>query len=80
MNNSHVTADRIERALVKVAKLVAVDPAFTPVFERLERDLAEARRAEAVVSDAQRRARLLLAQKAKGSSKAAKCSKDAPAP
>jgi len=37
-----VDAARLEVALVKVAVLVAGDPAFAPVFERLEAELAAA--------------------------------------
>lgn len=35
-----VTEERISRALEKVAILATDDPAFLPVFERLERELA----------------------------------------
>jgi len=37
-----VDAVRLEAALVKVAALVVEDPAFAPIFERLEADLAAA--------------------------------------
>lgn len=56
----HLSADRIERALLKAARLVECDPVFTPIFEALERDLAEAREREAGLTSAQLRARALL--------------------
>ncbi|WP_300057327.1 hypothetical protein [uncultured Roseobacter sp.] len=71
---------RIEAALVKVAVLVAEDPAFAPVFERLEAELAAAVKKEERLSDAQRRARTLLAQKAIRATSSATCSSDAPLP
>ncbi|MEM1235465.1 MAG: helix-turn-helix domain-containing protein [Pseudomonadota bacterium] len=45
-----VDAERIEAALVKVAALVTSDPAFAPVFERLEAVLS--RQAMALLGDA----------------------------
>ena len=65
---------------MKVAKLVAEDPAFAPVFERLEADLAAAVKKERRLSEAQRRARALLAQKAMRETSSATCSSDAPMP
>ena len=59
-----VTIDRIERALLKVARIMEFNPGVAPVFEALERDLAEARAAQSGLSDAQRRARELLVQAA----------------
>ena len=56
-----VATARIEAALLKIAGLVAEDPAFAPVFERLEAELAAAVKKEKRLSEAQRRARALLA-------------------
>jgi hypothetical protein len=49
-----VDAARIEAALIKVAALVADDPAFAPVFERLEQELAAAVKEQTTLSEAQR--------------------------
>lgn len=75
-----VDAERIEAALLKVAVLVAQDPAFAPVFERLEAELAMALTEEKRLTKAQRRARTLLAQKAMRATSSATCSSDAPFP
>ncbi len=75
-----VDAARIETALVKVAVLVAEDAAFAPVFERLEAELAVAVKKEKRLSEAQRRARTLVAQKAMRATSLATCSSDAPLP
>ncbi len=75
-----VDAARIEAALMKVALLVAEDPAFAPVFERLEAELSAAVKKEKRLSEAQRRARALLAQKAMRVTSSATCSSDAPLP
>lgn len=75
-----VDAARIEAALVKVAALVANDPAFAPVFERLEVELAAAVKKEKRLSEAQRRARALLAQRAMRETSSAACASDAPLP
>jgi hypothetical protein len=75
-----VDAARIEAALVKVAVLVTQDPAFAPVFERLEAELAAAVTEESRRSEAQRRARALLDQKAMRATSLATCSSDAPLP
>lgn len=75
-----VDAARIEAALLKVAALVAEDPAFAPVFERLEEELATAVKEETRLTDAQCRARTLLAQKAIRPTRSATCSSDAPLP
>lgn len=75
-----VATARIEAALLKVAALVAEDPAFAPIFERLEAELAAAVKKEKRLSDAQRRARALLAQKAIRATSSATCSSDAPLP
>lgn len=53
-----VTAERIERALVVVAYAMEKDgPIYAPLFERLERELAETRRLH---SSTTARARQLL--------------------
>jgi hypothetical protein len=70
----------MEAALLKVAMLVAEDPAFTPIFERLEAELDAAAKEEKRVSEAQRRAKALLAQKAMRATSSATCSSDAPLP
>ena len=57
-----VSVERLEAALLKVAHLVARDPAFTLIFERLEAELAKAKEIENGLSDAQKRARDLLAR------------------
>lgn len=75
-----VDAARIEAALVKVAVLVTQDSAFAPIFERLETELAAAVKKEKRLSEAQRRARALLAQKAMRATSSATCSSDAPLP
>lgn len=75
-----VATARIEVALLKVAVLVAGDPAFAPIFERLEAELAAAVKKEEQLSEAQRRARALLAQKAMRATSSATCSSDAPLP
>ena len=75
-----VDVARIEAALMKVALLVAEGPAFAPVFERLEAELSAAVKNEKRLSEAQRRARALLAQKAIRATSAATCSSDAPLP
>lgn len=75
-----VAADRIERALLKVAKMLEVDFGVAPVFERLEAELADARARERGETDVQRRARALLAQRARPASKSRTWASDAPAP
>jgi hypothetical protein len=75
-----VAADRIERALLKVAKMLEVDSGVAPVFERLEAELADARARERGETDVQRRARALLAQRARPASKSRTWASDAPAP
>ena len=75
-----VSADRIERALIKVAKILQFNPDVAPIFERLERELEDARAREQQLTDVQRRAKALLDQKAKTSSKSRTCDNDAPAP
>lgn len=73
-------AARIEAALLKVAALVAENPAFAPIFERLEAELAAYVQEEMRLNEAQRRARALLAQKAMRPINPATCSSDAPLP
>lgn len=75
-----VAAERIERALLKVAKMLEVDSGVAPVFERLEAELADARARERGETDVQRRARALLAQRARRASKSPTWASDAPAP
>lgn len=65
---------------MKVATLVSNDPAFAPIFERLEAELDAAVKKEKRLSEAQRRARALLAQKAMRETSSATCSSDAPLP
>jgi hypothetical protein len=77
---SPVDRARIEAALLKVAMLVAEDPAYAPIFERLEAELAAAAQEERRLSEAQQRARALLAQKAIPATSSAICSSDAPLP
>jgi hypothetical protein len=60
--------------------LVADDPAFTPIFERLEAELDAAAKEERRLSEVQRRARALRAQKAMLATSSAICSNDAPLP
>lgn len=56
------TLDRLRAALTKVAMLVLHDPVYTPIFRRLETDVANA---EALLSDdVMARARALAAQSA----------------
>ena len=55
-----VSIERLEEALLKVACLVSRDPAFTPVFERLERELADACQNVERWTEAQQRAKNLL--------------------
>lgn len=75
-----VSIHRIETALLKVALLVGQDPAFSPVFERLEAELAKARALDSGETEVQRRARALLAQRAKPATSLATCSSEAPLP
>lgn len=46
--------DRLRRALQTVAQLVVDDPAFLPVFERLERELAKLQSQSAAIERAKR--------------------------
>lgn len=56
------SVERLEAALLKVAHLVERDPTYTPIFERLEAELARAKKIEDELTDAQKRARDLLAR------------------
>ncbi len=75
-----VSVERLEAALLKVAHLVARDPAFTPIFERLEAELVLARNQAKAMTEAQKRATSLLYQKAKPVRSSALRDKDAPFP
>lgn len=57
-----VTEERIRKALEKVATFATDDPAFLPVFERLERELA----AMLAQNNALDRAKAIMAQSANG--------------
>lgn len=65
---------------MKVSKLVVEDAAFTPIFERLEAELAAAVKEETRLTDAQCRAGALLSQNAIPRTNSATCSNDAPLP
>jgi hypothetical protein len=43
-----IPAHRIHRALKAVAELVAVDPVYMPIFDRLETELAAAEKVERI--------------------------------
>lgn len=75
-----VSVERLEAALLKVAHLVARDPAFTPIFERLEAELELARKEAKAMTAAQQRAKSLLDQKARPARSSALRAKDAPLP
>jgi len=75
-----VSVERLEAALLKVAYLVAHDPAFTPIFERLEAELDLARKEAKAMTQAQQRAKSLLDQKARPARSSAFRAKDAPLP
>ena len=62
------SAARIEHAVIKVAKMLQLNPDVAPIFERLERELEDAIAREQQLTDVQRRAKALLDQKAKASS------------
>lgn len=50
-----VTIERLERALVYLAYLITVDgPVYTPLFDRLEQEILEARRQATPLERAQR--------------------------
>lgn len=75
-----VSVERLEAATIKVAKLVARDPSFAPVFDRLEAELMAARESTSRVTETQRRAEAFLSQMAKPRTNPAMCSSDAPLP
>jgi hypothetical protein len=75
-----VSIERLEAALLKLAHLVARDPAFTPIFERLETELDLARKKVKAMTEAQQRAKSLLDQKARPARSSAFRDKDAPFP
>ena len=75
-----MSVERLEAALLKVAHLVARDPAFTPIFERLETELALAREKAEAMTEAQQRAKSLLDQKSRPARSSALRAKDAPLP
>lgn len=73
------SVERIEAALLDVADLFARDPAFAPIFTRLEAELAEARARQVSTDDARSRALALLSgQRATGARSSAACSRLAP--
>jgi len=59
-----ITSDllRLHRARDKVAKLVVADPAYAPIFQRLDAEIAEAEAADNIVARAR-----AVAQNARGS-------------
>ncbi len=58
-----ITSDllRLHRARDKVAKLVVADPAYAPIFQRLDAEIAEAEAADDIVARAR-----AVAQNARG--------------
>lgn len=52
---------RLHRARDKVAKLVVADPAYAPIFQRLDAEIAEAEAADDIVARAR-----AVAQNARG--------------
>lgn len=59
-----VTVARLERALETVAVLLIEDEVYLPIFERLEQELAEARKTVNTLDRARRIARGARAQRA----------------
>jgi len=57
-----ITVARLERALETVAVLLIEDEVYLPIFERLEAELAEARRTASTLDRARRIARGARAQ------------------
>ena len=45
MPQDHVTIERLKKAHHKVAQLVMIDRIYLPLFERLEREIAEREKA-----------------------------------
>lgn len=77
--SQHMSVQRIEAALLKVAALMECDPAFTPIFERLEAELQAARQVSLGKTEAQSRAAQFI-QSAKARSNSATWPSDAPLP
>lgn len=75
-NNEKI--DRIRAALQTVCVLMVTDPAYTPIFERLEQELQRALGPQE--TEAQRRAREFLGQMASPCSSLATCPSEAPCP
>jgi len=61
---SEVTVARLERALQTVAVLLIEDEVYLPIFERLEKELTEARKTADTLDRARRIARASRAHKA----------------
>lgn len=63
MGLATITSDllRLHRARDKVAKLVVADPAYAPIFQRLDAEIAEAEAADNIVARAR-----AVAQNARG--------------
>lgn len=72
------TLKRLEAALMTVAVLVIRDPVYTPIFERLEREIEAERNAQS--DNILNRARAIVAQKEMGAKSVADISSDAPFP
>ena len=52
---SAVTVERLERSLVLLAYIITIDgPVYAPLFDRLERELENARRGQDAVTRAQK--------------------------
>jgi hypothetical protein len=75
---SSLTLDRLNHALHVVAQHVVHDPAYAPIYERLEREIELER--QSMASGVIQRARALLDQKAKGDKRSESISSDAPLP
>lgn len=72
--------ERLHAALETVARLMIGDPVYTPIFERLEREIEIETAAQVGETAAQARARTLLRQRDTGSSSALSISNDPPSP
>lgn len=72
--------ERLQAALGTIAQLVLEDPAYTPIFERLEAELEIETAAQAGLTAAQSRARALLRQRATGTKTSLSISSDPPSP
>jgi hypothetical protein len=64
VEGGEITVARLERALETVAVLLLEDEVYLPIFERLEAELAEARRTASTLDRARRIARGARAQSA----------------